>query len=240
RTAARTAAPSEAPLGATAGVPSAPAPEPLGSSFPPRHTNPGFGFGAAYLNAGATVRPGVALELRREIALSRSFQFDLTLSAGLTTPQNTAAVIGWGTQLGGSITDAFGDVHDWAREPPARGLRHFGALFAYFGLGLSYVAVPVTWIVSPVASAGHAVAGPTISWHTGPEAPNLYLELGAGGTLYGDPAHGGPQVGVGPMVGAGAQIGRQTVGARVLACPSTLHTGTGTDTVWTGAVVVGL
>lgn len=214
---------------------------------PVRDVNTGFGLGVAWLgtNPGSNNRLGLHVDFRSEAPLSRAFQFNFLLAAGLTTPENTVAMFQWGTGAGRSITHAFGDVHDWARrgrDHDLGGLREAGALFAYMGLGFSYLVVPVVWVLSPFASIGHALLGPTISWHTSARAPDAYVEAGVGGLLYGDLAEGGPGLGFGPMIGAGGHVGKQTVGVRLLVSPPALHAelGPSTDTIVSGAFVVTL
>jgi hypothetical protein len=232
-------------LGAVAAL-AAEAPEDE-APLPPRHTNPGFGLGIASLGVGDPVghRYGLLLDLRKEEALAPRLQFNAVLSAGVTRPQNTAVVAQWGLRAGGTVTRGFGSVSDWVaagRGTDTHGLRTTGAMVAYFGLGVSYVVVPVALVVSPLASVGHVVGGATVSWHTDSASPNAYVEGGFGGLLFGHPVSGAPAVGCGPLVGAGTQLGRQTVGVRLLVSPPGLNVaGDGrTDTVWSGAVALGL
>ena len=202
----------------------------LGSEAPPEGEVPedahsGFGLGVAWLGAPAPAssqRVGLHLDLRSESRIAGLVRFHLVLGAGVTSPQNTVAMFGWGTGAGRSITGAFGSVHDWA----ARGsdaeaaLRQTAALMAYLGLGISYLAVPVVWILSPVASVGHLVLGPTVSVRTSRGTPDAYVEAGVG-----------------------AHVGGQAVGLRLLVSPPGAHavtTGSDRDPVLSGAFVVTL
>jgi hypothetical protein len=227
-------------------------PGPVEPSFPSdeaaRTVNSGFGFGLAGLtatDAASAQRLGLHLELRREEALGRRFQFNLGAGAGLTTPENTVATVEWGTEAGRTITSAFGDVSEWVRRgrgTASEPFRSMGAFFAYTGLGISYVAVPVVWAASPFAAIGHSTVGATLSVHSAPTGPNAFVELGFGGALYGDPLGGGPGVGCGPLVGVGTQFGKESVGLRLLVSPPGLHTegGSVSDTLLLGSLALGL
>lgn len=209
-----------------------------------------FGVGVAYLgatDAASAQRFGLHLDLRHSSPLAGRFRWNLGLAAGLTTPENTVAVAEWGLGAGATITGAFGDVTDWARGEPGRDdlqvFREMSAFFAYLGLGVSYVIVPAALVVSPVASVGHLASGPTVSWHSAPGAPDVFVEFGGGAAWYGDPVVGGPAVGFGPMIGVGGEVPRHTFAVRFLVMPPGLHTDseqTSDDLVVQGALVVGL
>lgn len=196
---------------------------------PLRHTNSAFGLGLTHL-AVASSDPGghtggLLLDYRGEVPITASLQLNLMLSAGITRPQNTLAMLQWGVRHGEWTTHAFVDVTEWAGRgiEETRVFRYMGAFSAYTFLVLSYAVVPVVWALSPFAAVGHVLAGPTVSWHSDAVAPNGFVELGVGGALYGHPMAHVPQAGMGPMAGVGMQAGKQTVGLRVLVSPPGLH-----------------
>jgi hypothetical protein len=205
----------------------------------PRVTNPGLGLGFTSL-AGPTTRGGALVELRSETAISRALQLNLSLDLGVTQPQNTLAMLELGVEIGAWTTRAVVDVTEWAARPtypPLDMLKWMGAFFAYVGLGTCYAAVPAVWMVSPLGSVGHVVVGPTLSWHSQAFAPNLFVEAGAGGAIYGRPIEGGAGSGLGPILGLGSQVGKQSVAVRLWWSPPRLHTELGH--VLVGSLVVG-
>jgi hypothetical protein len=141
-----------------------------------RYTNSGIGLGVAHLGAmgpaGSAHRLGLHLEARNELAISDFAQVNLTFALGLTRPQNTLAVARWGLAAGAWTTQGFVDVTRWASvDDDWRLLRWMGAFFAYFGLGISYIAVPVSsptglsrWASAARCSATRSAATPARPW----------------------------------------------------------------------------
>jgi hypothetical protein len=223
---------------------------PVGPAEAPKladaHAGSSFGFGFAHLggtDAESAQRTGLHIELQSRATITRHVQFNLAFGTGLTRFDRTIAAIEWGTGVGGSITTAFGDVYDWSNRGPRelRELRYMGAFFAYFGLGISYIAVPVTYVLSPLASMGHAFAGPSLSWHSAQNV-DVYIEGGVGGMYYGDPTNGGPAIGYGPLLGFGTHLAGKSVGVRAIILPPGAQLGSegASGTVLTTSVFVGL
>ncbi len=189
-------------------------------------------------------RFGLSLSTRRSTRLSDHFSVNLVGSAGITQPRRTLAVASFAVDAGRWSVNGFRDVSGWVREGEGRhdhGLRSVAATAAYAGLGATFVSVPVLLALSPLAAVGHVVVGPTISFQTGSEVPNLLIEVGVGGTLYGDPVGRLPALGVGPMFGVGTEVQGHLIAVQMLISPSGLHlNGRDTpDTLVTSQVVVG-
>ncbi len=175
--------------------------------------------------------------------LSDRFQLNVLGSIGITNPRNTVAVARVAIDVGEWSVQAFRDVSSWVargRDRDDYGLRVFGATFAYSGLAFTFLSVPVLLAVSPLAAVGHAVFGPTMSFHSHELAPNVFFEAGLGGALYGDPVERLPALGWGPIVGVGVQTERNTIGVHAVISPPGLHaSGDPPSTMVTGEVVVG-
>ncbi len=213
----------------------------------PRHVNPGVGLGLAHMGATSSPyvsRSGFALAVRSETGLNRLMQLNFGFNTTVMYPERTLAVAKFGIAAGAWTTRGFVNVTEWvgdSSKPPPPPFKELGAIFAYMGLTMSYVAVPMAFAISPLASLGETTFGPTLSIHSAKEAPNLWFEAGAGVSLFAHPM-GTVGLGYGPLLGVGAQLGKLSVGTRWLISPPTAHAAFGNPdgTLLSGSVTVGL
>lgn len=187
------------------------------------------GLGGSYVDVlGGTSRsrPGLDLDLRAGLGLGKRAQIDLLTSFGVAYPERTVAIGRAAIAHGEWTVQAFYDVTAWAEsngeDDDLQGLRVMGAMFAYMGLTLSFLGVPLLLVVSPVASIDHATMGPVLRVYASEAAPDLYFEVGFAGLGYATLDRWG--VGWGPVFGLGAQLReRLAVGMHMTVSPPGLR-----------------
>ena len=209
-----------------------------------RHVNPGIGVGLAHMGAtGPYVsRTGVALLARAESPIHRYVQLNFGLRTSVMYPERTAVMFNAGTAVGVWATRGFVSVHEWtgSTNTPTP-VMEMGALFGYFGLTMTYMVVPILWVLSPLASLGETTFGPSLSVHSSKDAPNVFVEAGFGASMFAHPANSFG-IAYGPTFATGAQLGKFTLATRWLVSPNGMNVDTSDHggTYLSGAIVVGL
>ena len=194
------------------------------------NTRSAVGFGMAYFGRsphtgtlGLVDEFGITLDIRAQTRPIPVLGFNFVGSLGMTNFKRAEDVVNGAIDAGEWTTQAFDDVSTWAGEGDAAGLKFLPAFFAYVGLAVSYLAVPIAILSAPFAASTYGLFGFTMSGHLGTDDLEGFVEAGIGGMGYIHPQHRRLLGAVGPLFGAGFRFKPVGVSSRMMWSPPDGH-----------------